>query len=1577
MAELIKTPHPVTLEGQERIAVHLMPGESLFSLLNRTLGDQLDNERWNVSVAGVEVPVEDWHTCKPKHGQTIEVVGDLGKSALMMVAVIALTIWTGGAFLAVAAGGTALGLGGIAGYAAIMAVQVAGSLLINKVLGPKPPGSPDTTQGPASYSLNSTQNQARQYGAVGLLFGRMRYAPDLVAQMYNYFDHDDMYMAQYMGWGIGVGRVEELRNGDTLLTDYDDAVQVYHAGMRSMPNTGIPLFGATSSQPGGALQQEKEIVPVTRTTAPKTVRIMVNISGSLTGVTRKGKLSMNQETFIVRWRRVGQTNWEGVQNRRLQNDDRRTLRFTMTQDVPEGQYDVQVQRGGQQSKGDGDVCEFSFDTLVSIAKDESDFRGCARSGFTLRANDRLSSQPTAVNGLAIAYPIPVWNGTSWVDEETSNPGAQMLKYMRGYYDEYGNLVAGLGLTDQDIDIEALKGFMVHCRNNGHTYDYWLNREREHIEVLNSIAQAGMGQFTDAGGLMSVSWISEDQPIDGTVNMARIKKGSFRVDYSLTGTADGIECRYWDAQQNKEAMLRVPMPGVTTMLSPAKVTLEGVTTEEQAALMARYHLAQSLYQFKDISFATGLENLTYRRLSLLQMQHDLTQWGYGGVVVGVETVGARLRFTLDEAVPAPAAGKKAYIGIRVPGQRAAAIFEVQPFTGETKQVTLAQPWPSDLPVPGDTTGNPAHDSIWIYDFKETPGLTVRVVNISRAADRGANVSVVVESREFWNYVRTGHYEPAESGSLLNTRPVLSELQVTEQRQVIGDVVQDQLVVSFQVSGPYAETRIYTADQDGSLRERARTDGRNAEFNIPGPGTYTIVAMPYNKEGLRGTGKTVTYSTVDSGVPPVLVDTFDVQEVNGGVRFYTWGFNPDTIQSGDFRGVNIRYIAGDDIAGYSWDDMTPIGDTGYHPIPFEAVIPTSGKYVFACRSVNASGLLSEQARVIVKDLGKNLGEKLDQMGEDNQQSFEEIMQEVRDTQKAVVDEAAAREEAIRQEVTARENAINSVEQQVADQAQALLNEKLTREAEIAQEAATRQSEDESLAYQISQISAGTGDQFDMKHIWYFDTNGDAEGWTGEAGAPTVSDGWMRPVNSTSTSRVTSPVIAFDAQGYRAVKMRVRRSGTPTWIGRLSWATVENPAFDVTRRVTVAEPDWDNNGIGVVDFRDIPWSGDESVNRIELLLTSSQTAAGSVEFDYIAVGRPTPGASVAMVQEERQARIAGDTAEALSRETLALQMRGDYEGTDASSADLKTGLVHSEKLLRIEGDAVLGTRIDSMQVSVDANSAAITEEARVRAAQDEALASDILQLTAQLDDKASATALEALEVRVTETEEGITATATSVQKLSAQLNQPHAGSTAERAGNNRRAGSMTVYSVIATANSATSRKVETLDAEFGQFEGRITQQLEVVTTEQAAQAASIQQLNVKLADKAEASAVNTLTTRVEEVDGRVTAQAQSINQVSARVDGKADASVVQEMSVTVESNRGAVTQINARYFIGVQANGLVGGMYIGNNGQLVNIRFQADKFTIESPSGTGERFEYSGNNIRIYDPAGRLRVRMGVWS
>lgn len=1019
--QLVVTPHPITLDGQRSIPAEIIPGETLGDLLRRSVPDWA-GDCWEVRINGVLVPYEVMDRVRPKDGTLIEARGVVKRTALAIVAFAALTYFTFGIGTY---GGMAGAIGGFGGALAAGATFVAGSILINKVLGPKLPGQSQGQQADPVHSISAARNRMRPYEPVGLLFGSVRIAPDIISQPYTWYEGNEQYLAMILSPGINVESVEELYLGNALLSSYE-GVQVWHSGFPGMPEQPIPLYSNADTIAGAELETNGGWVE--RTTSPGTVQIQVDIEGLLYDVDNKGRIVQNNVPVIIQYRAIGASAWSPGTTQVIHSTTTSPVRRTFSLVVPEGQYEVRV-RVGQPQWHDGtpyDECRLSWTWMRSIQPDDSTYNGLPRIGIKMRASGQLNGTPDEITCVAHSRPVPVWNGSQWVTQRTSNPGAHILAHARGI-NSGGERVAGMGLADNMIELAAWQGFCLHCAANQHTYDWWITDARSHDDVMNSIALAGMGQITWAGGRLSVVWAADEQPLSGIVNMATIKRGQFQVDYTLANAADGVEVTYYDAETWEAKTLRIPSPGVTTMLNPAQLQLEGVTSEARAAEQGRFHLAQSLYQYKDISFATDLEHLSYRRLSLLALQHDLTQWGFGGRVRGASIVGGVVSIALDEPVPAPTSGN-AYIGLRIPGERVYRVFGIRPFTGTSDTLTLIGAWPSDAALPGDTDANPAHDTIWIYDFKQTPGYRVRVVQIQpESGMSGARVSVVPESPQYWNYVKTGEYIPAPGGSSLQTRPVASGLRITEQQVVQGDTVFTELTASFEVSGPVGDTRVLCDLGDGILKEVARTSTRSATWRIPRAGTYTIVVRPYSPEGNAGVAASIVYTTLGADAPPVLVDLFDVEQRSGGVRLYTWGWLGETIQSADFAGVEIRYIEGE-IEAPTWANMTPVGEDGYFTAPFEAVIPQAGTWTFACRSRNTSGTLSVEMRVITRTLQANLGQVIDDITADqveqqrqlDQEKFDRAQEDLRYAQQAAAD-ATAKANAARDAALAQVDAL----------------------------------------------------------------------------------------------------------------------------------------------------------------------------------------------------------------------------------------------------------------------------------------------------------------------------------------------------------------------------------------------------------------------------------------------------------------------------------------------------------------------------------------------------------------------------
>ncbi|HCI5465153.1 TPA: carbohydrate binding domain-containing protein, partial [Klebsiella pneumoniae] len=346
-------------------------------------------------------------------------------------------------------------------------------------------------------------------------------------------------------------------------------------------------------------------------------------------------------------------------------------------------------------------------------------------------------------------------------------------------------------------------------------------------------------------------------------------------------------------------------------------------------------------------------------------------------------------------------------------------------------------------------------------------------------------------------------------------------------------------------------------------------------------------------------------------------------------------------------------------------------------------------------------------------------------------------------------------------------------IAAQAAAnLLTAKNEVEAQISTTNTTMQDGFDSLAQQMASLSAGTGEQFDSIAIWYFDN--DPEGWASNDNntnlLPVDQDGWIYPAGSTSTMRSPNP-LAIDGQSYKYIRLRMKRTGNPTWAGKLYWIGAEETGWSNDRSFTIPAPDFDPaTGVTVLSIPDLLWATSGTIRRLRLDFSTNQDASNYYAVNWMAVGRPTPGASQAQIQDLRTAMTAADSAEAAERNTLAVQLRGNYEGTDP--AKLVTGIIYNERQTRVTTEQAISSDVNTLRTDYNANKAAVTQRLDTLTSENQAQAQALTQLQSGLTDAngritANATAITQLKTDVTNIDGRVTANSTLITGLESTLN------------------------------------------------------------------------------------------------------------------------------------------------------------------------------------------------------------------
>ena len=526
-----------------------------------------------------------------------------------------------------------------------------------------------------------------------------------------------------------------------------------------------------------------------------------------------------------------------------------------------------------------------------------------------------------------------------------------------------------------------------------------------------------------------------------------------------------------------------------------------------------------------------------------------------------------------------------------------------------------------------------------------------------------------------------------------------------------------------------------------------------------------------------------------------------------------------------------------------------------------------------------------------------------------------------QALVASEESARSSAIVAEASARETLASQMRGSYTGNDLSAVTTGLLYQERIARSTAV-----DGLAQQITLLSAGAGEQFDYQKIWYFDSG--VEGWTGN-GTPTVSNGWIRPADHGSDPYIVSPTgIAAPGSTYPQVRLRIRKTGSPTWAGVLWWRTAADSTWDAARSATLVEPTYDGNGIGLVTVN-LVWSG--TIDRIRLDLSDAQAAGSGFEVDWVAIGRPSPGASNAALLEEQLARANADSVEVSARESLSTKLTGAANPASLTLATLSAGLLFDERQARSSADATEVTARQSLSTKLAGaadpssltlatlSSGLLFDERQARSTADATEVTARQALSAKLTgfndpsgkslaDLASGLIFEEKTARVSQD----TALASSITTLTGRVGATESAITAEQTARaNDDAAEVTARQALSTKITGTANPASLTLATLSS--GLLFDERQARSTADASEVTARQALSAKITgfnDPAGKSLVDlTAGLLYEEKTARATqdtALAQSITTLTGRV-GAAEAAIVSEQTARANEDIAIATSIN----------------------------------------------------------------------
>ena len=610
----------------------------------------------------------------------------------------------------------------------------------------------------------------------------------------------------------------------------------------------------------------------------------------------------------------------------------RAYRF---ENLPPGRYEVRMRCAAKDGTSIRHVNRVYWSQLTQIVYDDFIHPGKALIGIRALATEQLSGNDPTVTWVQERSKAYIWNpyAKAYEEKRADNPAwacYDILHQCRKIDERY--IVRGEPADRLSYDM--FKAWAEQCDLKGYTFNYIYDSAMQTWEALRYPEAVGRGKVIMQGTRFTCVYDYPAQPSQ-LFTVGNIKQDSFKEEFQGTqGRANVVEISFMNAAKNYERdvlpVFADDYDASESLSTPTQIELMGCTDLRQAYAHGKHALRANKYELRTCTFDAFVDAIACTIGDVILLQHDVTEWGSGGCVVGVS--GAVV--TLDRTVTM-ATGKQYRLMVRDSKTDVLHTYEVQSVDGAV--VTLAQ------------AAEIAVDDLYTFGEATKEAKPFRVLSITKGMTEQTRKITCME------------YYPELYASDDSDVPIIDystgdhELRV---RKLIGTVVSRtlpdgttlyDLVVSWQLLRDVVVKQIkveYRSILESTYSTYGYYDGGTTSViieNVRMGGLYNVRITCYNELGAAGR---YVEKTTSAGYAkaPLKVPSFWIKqdEGNSSILHLRWGFTGERDIAGYrlFDGANKQIE--DLICGNS----------------YKYFISNSGTYTFKIKSVNRSGALSAE-------------------------------------------------------------------------------------------------------------------------------------------------------------------------------------------------------------------------------------------------------------------------------------------------------------------------------------------------------------------------------------------------------------------------------------------------------------------------------------------------------------------------------------------------------------------------------------------------------------------------------------------
>lgn len=887
---------------------------------------------------------DDWIAVCP-------VVGKSGSDWFRTVFSIALTSWIGSTSVFSKAFNAAKFWGSMAAGA----ITAVGGTLINHWF---PAAKADQVEVKSSYNWGSAQSQTGQGNALAVTYGTMRTAGQVLAQHVSSND-EEQYLNILLCGGEGpIDNISDIRINDNPISYYKDVTPDIRLGANDQ--TAITNFNDTYDDQSLAYELNTDDPWATQQTEGNAVQgleMTLQFPSGLYYVNDNSSLGNASVTVEVQYRKVGDANWNDFTIATITAAKNTAFFRTYRLDnLNAAQYEVRAQCTAKSGTSTRYSTHVYWTQLSSIMYDDFARPGKVLIGIKALATSQLSGGMPAITWLQTREKVWVWNDeTSKYEQKPATNPAWVAYDMIHRCRQIKNIHTGnyefivQGAPTSRAVYQDFVRWAEFCDERNLTFNYIFDTANDLWTLLQKPEGVGRGKVIMRGTKFGSVCDAPGEPVQ-LFTVGNIITDKFKETFvSLKDRANAIEVSFSNKDKAYEKeVITVYADDYNQSTEPniTQITMDGVTTVQQAYREAKYRLRLNQYLMRTVEHSADIDAIACQINDVVLLAHDVPQWGFSGRLLAATPTKLQLdrEVTLDPY-------KSYAVAIQTTNLAATTSQDVQSIVTVGVQAVMQETTTDTLALSSAMSTIPLK---WdLYSFGETNKVVkpFRVLNISRDQDLRRKITCLEYIKEVYNEATD---IPEINYSELDTLLEVSGVSVAEEtyRQKDGTMVSD---INIAWSIPRTTTAIrgykvlYSTDNAATWTQwGSGITALNASIvGVKTETTYLVKVCTINDLGLISGGVRASLYVIGKDLPPS-----DVASVSASV------------DATDSTKINLSWSAVDDIdlAGYRIREGTTIIENLAQITAYIYAATKSRAHTFSVTAVDNSGNESKTAAVV---------------------------------------------------------------------------------------------------------------------------------------------------------------------------------------------------------------------------------------------------------------------------------------------------------------------------------------------------------------------------------------------------------------------------------------------------------------------------------------------------------------------------------------------------------------------------------------------------------------------------------------